>query len=213
MLNGKVALITGGSRGIGAGIVTYFLNQGARVAFTYRSSSAASEALIAQLGAGDNVKAYQSDASDFDQAAQLIADVISDFGTIDILINNAGITRDNLLLRMSEEQWDVVMTNNLKSVFNLTKHIMRPMMKNRKKSIAKEVASRNIRCNAIAPGFIQTDMTDVLNEATIKSYEDSIPLRKLGTSDDIASTCAFLGSDSASYITGQVISVCGGLNI
>lgn len=246
LLTGKVALITGGSRGIGEAIVRSFVNAGASVAFTYASSSARSEEIVAELAAtGATVKAYQSNAADYEAAGQLIDTVIADFGQIDVLINNAGITKDTLMLRMGEEQWDDVINVNLKSVFNLTKHCLRPMLKNRggsiinmgsvvgvfgnagqanyaaskagiigfSKSIAKEVGSRGIRCNVIAPGFIATDMTDALTDEQRKAYEDNIPLKKLGSGDDVANTCIFLGSDMGQYVTGQVISVCGGLNM
>lgn len=244
LLDGKTCLITGGSRGIGTSIVKKFVAEGAQVAFTYRSSADSANALIAELG-NDKVIAFKSDASSFAEAEKLIADVLEAFGKIDILINNAGITQDTLMLRMSEQQWDQVIEVNLKSVFNLTKHVMKPMLKARSgsiinmssvvgvfgnagqanyaaskagiigftKSIAKEVGSRGIRCNAIAPGFIQTEMTDELNEATIKGYIDSIPLKRLGIGDDIANASVFLGSDMSTYVTGQVLSVCGGMNV
>lgn len=246
MLENKIALITGGSRGIGESIVRKFAAQGATVVFTYLSSAEKAEALAKELSDAHNVavKAIRSDASDYTQAESLIQEVTDTFGRIDILINNAGITKDTLMLRMSEEQWDQVMEVNLKSVFNLTKHVLKPMMKNKSgsiinmgsvvgvfgnagqanyaaskagiigfsKSIAKEVGSRNIRCNVIAPGFIETDMTHVLTEEQKKAYADSIPLKKLGSGDDVANACVFLGSDMGQYITGQVVSVCGGLN-
>lgn len=244
LLEGKVALVTGGSRGIGEAIVREMVAAGAKVAFTYRSSSALADAIVADLNT-DNVKAFQSDAADYAAAEELIKDVVTAFGSIDILINNAGITKDNLMLRMSEDQWDQVITVNLKSVFNLTKHAMRTMLKQRSgsiinlssvvgifgnagqanyaaskagiigftKSIAKEVGSRSIRCNAICPGFIETDMTDALTPEQRKAYEDNIPLKRLGTGKDIADLCIFLGSDQSKYITGQALSVCGGLNM
>ena len=244
-LQDKVALVTGGSRGIGEAIVRKFAEAGAQVAFTYHSSSARADAIIAELSAtGATVKAYQSDASSFTQAEQLITQVLADFGKIDVLVNNAGITRDNLMLRMTEQQWDEVIETNLKSVFNLTKHILKPMLKNRSgsiinmssvvgefgnagqanyaaskagifgftKSIAKEVGSRNIRCNAVAPGFIATDMTDELDEKTRDAFLASIPLKRWGTAEEVANTCLFLASDMATYISGQTISVCGALN-
>lgn len=245
LLEGKNALITGGSRGIGEALVREYVKQGANVAFTYRSSQESAEAIAAELSTSSLVKAYKSDAADYAQSEELIKQVVEDFGTIDILINNAGITKDTLMLRMSEEQWDQVIEVNLKSVFNLTKHTMRYMLKNRSgsiinmssvvgefgnagqanyaaskagilgfsKSIAKEVGSRGIRCNAVAPGFIETDMTDALTDDQRKAYEDSIPLKRLGTGQNIADMCVFLGSDMSTYVTGQVISVCGGLNI
>lgn len=244
ILTGKTALITGGSRGIGKALVEKFIAEGAQVAFTYRSSSAASDAIIQSLNAGDNLKAYQSDASSFEQSEELVKNVLADFGKIDILINNAGITKDTLILRMSEEQWDQVIEVNLKSVFNLTKHVVRPMMKNKSgsiinmssvvgvfgnagqsnysaskagiigftKSIAKELGSRNIRCNAIAPGFIQSEMTDELTDDVKQNYVSNIPLKRFGAGDDVANACIFLGSDMSEYITGQVLSVCGGMN-
>ncbi len=244
LLNGKTALITGGTRGIGKGIVTRFLEEGAQVAFTYRSSSAKADELISSLNAGDNLLAIQSDASSYEASESLIKQVLDRYSKVDILINNAGITKDNLMLRMNEEQWDSVIDINLKSVFNLTKHMLKPMLKNRggsiinmssvvgvfgnagqanyaaskagiigfTKSIAKEVGSRNIRCNAIAPGFIATEMTDELDEAVKKNYTDSIPLKRFGTAKDVADACVFLGSDMSTYVSGQVISVCGAMN-
>lgn len=244
LLEGKTALITGGSRGIGKSIVEKFIAEGAKVAFTFRSSAAKSEAILAELNAGEKLKAYQSDASDYTAAEELVKQVLTDFGQVDILINNAGITKDNLMLRMGEEQWDQVIEVNLKSVFNLTKHLLKPMLKNRggsiinmssvvgvfgnagqanysaskagiigfTKSIAKEVGSRNIRCNAIAPGFIATEMTDELDEKTKEAYTSSIPMKRFGAGDDVANACVFLGSDLSAYVSGQVISVCGAMN-
>ncbi len=245
LLTGKVALITGGSRGIGEAIVMKYAEEGADVAFTYVSSEEKALAVVAAAELkGVRVKAYKSDASDYAQAETLVNEVVETFGKIDILINNAGITKDTLMLRMSEEQWDQVMHVNLKSVFNLTKHILKPMMKNRSgsiinmssvvgvfgnagqanyaaskagiigftKSIAKEVGSRNIRCNAIAPGFIETDMTHVLTDEQKKAYVDSIPLKRLGSGDDVANACVYLGGDLSTYVSGQVLSVCGALN-
>lgn len=246
LLNGKVALITGGSRGIGEAIVLKFAQEGADIAFTYLSSDEKAQAVVKEaVNYGVKVIAYRSDASDYQQAEKLINDVTEAFGKIDILINNAGITKDTLMLRMSEEQWDQVMDVNLKSVFNLTKHVLKPMMKNKSgsiinmgsvvgvfgnagqanyaaskagiigfsKSIAKEVGSRNIRCNVIAPGFIETDMTHVLTEDQKKAYIDSIPLKRLGIGNDVAQACVYLGSDMSTYVSGQVLSVCGGLNV
>lgn len=245
LLSGKVALITGGSRGIGEAIVMKYAEEGADIAFTYVSSKEKALAVVAAAELkGVRVKAYKSDASDYAQAESLVNEVVETFGKIDILINNAGITKDTLMLRMSEEQWDQVMHVNLKSVFNLTKHILKPMMKNRSgsiinmssvvgvfgnagqanyaaskagiigftKSIAKEVGSRNIRCNAIAPGFIETDMTHVLTDEQKKAYIDSIPLKRLGSGDDVANACVYLGGDMSTYVSGQVLSVCGALN-
>ena len=245
LLQDKVALITGGSRGIGAAIVKRFAEQGATVAFTYLSSATRADALVEELkDTGSVVKAYQSDASSFEQAEGLVKAVLEDFGKIDILINNAGITKDNLMLRMSEEQWDQVLQTNLKSIFNLTKQCIRPMMKNRggsiinmssvigitgnvgqanyaaskagilgfSKSIAKEMGSRNIRCNAVAPGFIETDMTDELDEKTKEAYFSVISLKRLGKAEEVADVCVFLGSDMSSYVSGQTLRVCGALN-
>ncbi|PHN04453.1 3-oxoacyl-[acyl-carrier-protein] reductase [Flavilitoribacter nigricans] len=245
LLADKVALITGGSRGIGAAIALRFAEEGAAVAFTYRSSAEKAKAVEAELAAkGVQAKGYQSDAGSFEQAEQLVKSVLEDFGKIDVLVNNAGITRDNLMLRMTEEQWDEVIATNLKSIFNLTKQVVRPMMKNRggsiinmssivgvtgnagqanyaaskagiigfSKSIAKEMGSRNLRCNVIAPGFIETDMTDELDEKTKADYLTNIPLKRLGKGKEIADACVFLGSDMSTYVTGQVLSVCGGLN-
>ncbi|MCB0657500.1 MAG: 3-oxoacyl-[acyl-carrier-protein] reductase [Saprospiraceae bacterium] len=245
-MKGKVTLITGGTRGIGKGIVETFAQAGSQVAFTYRSSSAAADHLVKSLAStGVNIKGYASDAADYQQAEELVKQVLADFGTIDVLINNAGITRDTLMLRMSEQQWDEVIHTNLKSAFNLTKQVLRPMMKARSgsiinmssvvgvfgnagqanyaaskagmigftKSIAKEIGSRNIRCNAIAPGFIETEMTGELSEETMKQYLQNIPLNRLGKVEDVAQLALFLASDASAYITGQVLSVCGGLNI
>ncbi|MCR9285925.1 3-oxoacyl-[acyl-carrier-protein] reductase [Saprospiraceae bacterium] len=245
LLQDKVALITGGSRGIGAAIVKRFAEEGAHVAFTYASSSEKANAVAEEASAsGTTVKAYKSDASSYEQAEDLCKTVLADFGKVDILINNAGITRDTLMLRMSEEQWDKVIEVNLKSVFNLTKHMLRSMLKNRggsiinmssivgvtgnagqanysaskagiigfTKSIAKEVGSRNIRCNAVTPGFIATEMTDALDEKVKEAYMTSIPMKKLGEANDVANICVFLGSDMSKYVSGQVVSVCGALN-
>jgi 3-oxoacyl-[acyl-carrier protein] reductase len=243
LLAGKVALITGGSRGIGEALVRKFVEQGASVAFTYVSASSAERAnqLAAELG--DNVRAYQSDAGDYTQAEQLVAQVVKDFGRLDVLINNAGITRDTLMLRMTEQQWDEVIQTNLKSVFNLTKHALKPMIRTGgsiinmssvvgvfgqagqanyaaskagiigfSKSIAKEYGSRNIRCNAVAPGFIETEMTAVLDEKTREGYLANIPMKRLGKGEEVANACVFLASDMGGYVSGQVLSVCGALN-
>ena len=245
LLQDKVALITGGSRGIGEAIAKRYAEQGASVAFTYRSSEERAKKIETELQAmGVKAKGYKSDASSYEQAEVLVKEVLEEFGQVDILINNAGITRDNLMLRMSEEQWDQVMETNLKSVFNLTKQIIRPMMKNRSgsiinmssvvgvfgnagqanyaaskagiigfsKSIAKEIGSRGIRCNAVAPGFIETDMTDELNEKTKEAFLASIPMKRLGDPNEVADVCVFLGSDMSKYVSGQTISVCGALN-
>jgi 3-oxoacyl-[acyl-carrier protein] reductase len=249
LLEGKVAIITGASRGIGEGIAIKFAEEGANVAFTYISNSSAEKAktLEEKLKAmGVKAKAYQSNAADFAQCENFVADVLKEFGTVDICVNNAGISKDNLLLRMTSEQWDEVMQVNLKSVFNMTKQVIRPMMKAKNgsiinmssiigemgnagqtsyaaskagiigftKSVAKELGSRNIRCNAIAPGFVETDMTTYLKEGeAAEKYKAGIPLGKFATTEDIANTALFLASNLGSYITGQVISVCGGLNI
>jgi len=245
LLSEKVALVTGGSRGIGAAIVRKFASEGANVAFTYRSSAEKALAIQKELEAmGVKAEAIQSDAANYGQAEALIKQVIENFGKIDILINNAGITKDTLMLRMNEEQWDQVIDVNLKSVFNLTKHALRPMLKNRSgsiinmssvvgvfgnagqanyaaskagiigftKSIAKEVGSRSIRCNAIAPGFIETEMTEVLDDKTKEGFLTNIPLKRLGKGEEVANACVFLGSDMSTYVSGQVLSVCGALN-
>ena len=244
LLENKVALITGGSRGIGKGIVEVFAAQGAHVAFTYNSSAEAANAMADELSQnGVIVKAYQSDAAQFDQAESLVAQVLADFGSIDVLINNAGITKDNLLMRISEEDFDRVIEVNLKSVFNMTKAVQRTMLKQRhgsiinmssivgvqgnagqtnyaaskagiigfSKSVALELGSRNIRCNVIAPGFIETEMTQKLDEATVQSWRDGIPLKRGGNPQDIANTCLYLASELSSYVTGQVIHVDGGM--
>ena len=244
LLEGKIALITGASRGIGRGIAKAFAAQGAAVAFTYLSSVEKGQALEAELaGEGIRAKGYRSDASDFDQAQALVDEVIKDFGRIDILVNNAGITRDGLLMRMSKDQWDAVIHANLDSVFNLTKGVQRYMLKQRSgsiinmssvvgikgnagqanyaaskagiigftKSVALELGSRGIRCNAIAPGFIATEMTESLNPKVLEGWLESIPLKRAGTVEDIANACLYLGSDLSSYVTGQVLSVNGGM--
>jgi 3-oxoacyl-[acyl-carrier protein] reductase len=244
LLKGKVALITGASRGIGNSIAREYVKQGASVAFTYLSSVERGEALEKELSAeGIKVKGYRSDAADFASSEALVKSVIEDFGTIDILVNNAGITRDNLLMRMSEEQWDDVLRVNLKSIFNLTKNITRTMLKARSgsiinitsvvgltgqagqvnysaskagilgltKSVAKELGSRGVRCNAIAPGFIETEMTEELDEEVKKTWLTSIPLKRAGQGSDIANACVFLGSDMSTYITGQTMVVDGGM--
>jgi 3-oxoacyl-[acyl-carrier protein] reductase len=244
LLEGKVAIITGASRGIGSGIAKVFAQQGAHVAFTYSSSAESAMALENELVAlGSKAKGYQSNAANFDEAQKLVDDVIADFGTVDILINNAGITKDNLLMRMSEEDFDKVIEINLKSVFNMTKAVQKIMLKNRAgsivnmssvvgvkgnagqanyaaskagmigftKSIALELGSRNIRCNAIAPGFIETEMTAKLNEDVVKGWRDAIPLKRGGSPEDVANVCVFLGSEMSAYVTGQVINVDGGM--
>jgi 3-oxoacyl-[acyl-carrier protein] reductase len=244
LLENKTAIITGATRGIGRGIAVEFANQGANVAFTYNSSVDAANALEEELKAlGVKAKGYQSNAAEFDTAQELAKEVLKEFGSIDVLINNAGITKDNLLMRISEEDFDKVIEVNLKSVFNLTKAVIRPMMKQRKgsiinmssvvglkgnagqtnyaaskagivgfsKSVALELGSRNIRSNVIAPGFIETEMTAKLDEAVVQGWRDSIPLKRGGTPKDIADACVFLASDMSSYITGQTLSVDGGM--
>jgi 3-oxoacyl-[acyl-carrier protein] reductase len=244
LLENKTAIITGATRGIGRGIAEVFAKNGANVAFTYSSSAEAAKDLEKDLSAhGVKAKGYQSNAADFNAAQELALKVIEDFGAIDILINNAGITKDNLLMRISEEDFDTVIEVNLKSVFNLTKAVIRPMMKQRSgsiinmssvvgvkgnagqanyaaskagilgftKSVALELGSRNIRCNAIAPGFIETEMTGVLPEETVKTWRDAIPLKRGGTPEDVANACVFLASDLSSYITGQTLHVDGGM--
>ena len=244
LLKGKNAIITGASRGIGKGIATMFAQNGANVAFTYSSSSDAAKSLEKELKSyGTNIKSYQSNAASFDDSQKLIDNILEDFGSIDILINNAGITKDNLLMRMQESDFDVVMDVNLKSVFNMTKAVQKTMLKQKKgsiinmssvvgvkgnagqsnyaaskagiigfsKSIALELGSRNIRCNVVAPGFIETEMTAKLNEDTVNEWRKGIPLRRGGTPQDIANTCTWLASDLSSYITGQVINVDGGM--
>lgn len=244
-LQGKVALVTGGSRGIGAALVRRFVQAGAQVAFTYQRSAGPAEELAAELSAsGAVVRTYLSDAASFEQAGVLIETVVKDFGRIDAVVNNAGITRDNLLLRMGEAEWDEVLQTNLKSVFNVTKHVTRVMLKQRSgsiinmtsivgmigqagqanyaaskagiigftKSVAKELGSRSIRCNAIAPGFIETDMTAALPAETAQNYFKQIPLGRFGKPEEVADVALFLASDRSSYISGQVISVCGALN-
>ena len=244
LLEGKVAIITGASRGIGSGIAKIFAQHGAQVAFTYSSSAESALALEKELLAfGSKAKGYQSNAANYEEAHQLVDDVITDFGTVDILINNAGITKDNLLMRMSEEDFDKVIEINLKSVFNMTKAVQKIMLKNRSgsiinmssvvgvkgnagqanyaaskagmigftKSIALELGSRNIRCNAIAPGFIETEMTAKLNEEVVKGWRDAIPLKRGGSPEDVANVCVFLGSNMSAYVTGQVINVDGGM--
>jgi 3-oxoacyl-[acyl-carrier protein] reductase len=244
LLEGKTVIITGASRGIGRGIAEVFAIQGANIAFTYRSSDEKAKALEDELSAnGCKVKGYKSDASNFEAAQQLAVDVLEEFGSIDVLVNNAGITKDGLLMRMSENDFDSVMDINMKSVFNMTKAVLRPMLKQRKgsiinmssvvgvkgnagqanysaskaaingftKSTALELGSRNIRCNSIAPGFIETEMTDALGEEQIQEWRNAIPLKRGGTTEDIANSALFLASDMSAYVTGQVLHVCGGM--
>ncbi len=245
MLSGKTALITGASRGIGKGIAEVFAKNGCNIAFTFASSVEKARAFEAELAAqyGVKVKGYQSNAGDFAQSESLATEVIAEFGKVDILINNAGITRDTLMLRMTENQWDEVMETNLKSAFNLTKAFLKHFLGNRAgsiinmssvvgvtgnagqanyaaskagligftKSIATALGSRNIRCNAIAPGFIETEMTETLDENVKKGWMETIPLKRGGTPEDVANACVFLASDMSTYITGQTLSVCGGM--
>lgn len=244
LLEGKTALITGASKGIGRKIAEKFAEQGANVAFTYLSSVEKGQALETELQSfGTKVKGYRSDASKFSEAEQLINDIVADFGGLDIVVNNAGITKDGLLMRMSEEQWDEVINVNLKSVFNVSKAASKVMMKARKgsiinmssvvgvqgnagqanyaaskagiigfsKSLAKELGSRNIRTNVVAPGFIRTEMTDVLDPKVVQGWEEGIPLKRAGETEDVANACLFLASDMSAYVTGQVLSVCGGM--
>ena len=244
LLQGKSALITGASRGIGKGIALKFAEHGANVAFTYLSSVEKGLELENELKAfGVNAKGYRSDAADYKASEELITQMTADFGSIDIVINNAGITRDGLLMRMSEENFDEVIKTNLKSVFNITKAVQKIMLKQRSgsiinissvvgvkgnagqanyaaskagiigftKSVALELGSRNIRCNAVAPGFIETEMTAVLDEKVVQGWRDAIPLKRGGNVDDVANLCVFLGSDMSAYITGQCINVCGGM--
>ncbi|GFD82096.1 3-oxoacyl-[acyl-carrier-protein] reductase [Tenacibaculum sp. Mcav3-52] len=244
LLENKTAIITGATRGIGRGIALEFANQGCNVAFTYNSSVEAATALENELKElGVNAKGYQSNAAEFDAAQELTKNVLAEFGTIDILVNNAGITKDNLLMRISEEDFDKVIEVNLKSVFNLTKAVIRPMMKQRagsiinmssvvglkgnagqanyaaskagilgfSKSVALELGSRNIRSNVVAPGFIETEMTAKLDEKVVEGWRNEIPLKRGGTPEDIANACVFLASDMSSYITGQTLSVDGGM--
>ena len=244
LLEGKTVIITGASRGIGKGIAEVFAQHGANIAFTYRSSDEKTKSLEEELSVnGCKAKGYKSDASDFVAAQKLAADVLEEFGSIDVLVNNAGITKDGLLMRMSEDDFDSVMDINMKSVFNMTKAVLRPMLKQRKgsiinmssvvgvkgnagqsnysaskaaingftKSTALELGSRNIRCNSIAPGFIETEMTEALGEEQINEWRNSIPLKRGGTTQDIANATLFLASDMSAYVTGQVLHVCGGM--
>jgi 3-oxoacyl-[acyl-carrier protein] reductase len=249
LLAGKVAVITGAARGIGEAVALKFAEQGAHIAFTYISDRSAEKAaaLEQKINAmGVKAKAFKSNAADFEACETFINSVMAEFGQIDICVNNAGISKDNLLLRMTPEQWDEVIDVNLKSVFNMTKQVIKPMMKAKSgsiinmssvigemgnagqssyaaskagvigftKSIAKELGSRNIRCNAVAPGFVETDMTQYLNEGGAgDKYKSMIPLGRFASGEDIANICLFLASDMGSYVTGQTISACGGMNI
>ncbi|TXK44450.1 3-oxoacyl-[acyl-carrier-protein] reductase [Pontibacter qinzhouensis] len=243
-LEGKVALVTGASKGIGRAIAQKFVEMGAQVAFTYLSSVEKGQQLEQELTAdGGKAKGFRSDAADNAQAEKLVEDVISEFGKIDILVNNAGITRDGLLMRMSVDQWDAVINTNLKSVFNLTKSATKHMMRAKAgsiinitsvvgikgnagqanyaaskagiigftKSVALELGSRNIRCNAVAPGFIETEMTSELDQKVVDEWRKAIPLKRGGTPGDVANCVAFLASDEAAYISGQVLQVDGGM--
>lgn len=244
LLEGKTAIVTGGSKGIGKGIAKVFAENGCAVAFTYLSSEEQAMELEKELSdLGVKVKGYKSDASDFDSAEKLVKDVLEEFGSVDVVVNNAGITKDNLLMRMSQEDFDRVVQINLKSVFNLTKHVQRSMLKKRSgsiinissvvgvkgnagqsnyaaskagiigftKSMALELGSRSIRCNAIAPGFIETEMTDKLDEQTVEGWRNAIPLKRGGTPEDVANACLFLASDLSTYVTGQTLQVDGGM--
>ena len=247
LLEGKTAIVTGASRGIGEAIALKLAGQGANIAFTYLSSEEKALALEkALVGLGVKARAYKSNAAHYPACEQLVTEVLKDFGGVDICVNNAGVSKDNLLLRLTPEQWDEVMEVNLKSVYNMTRQVIRPMMKARKgsiinmssiigirgnagqssyaaskagiigftKSIALELGSRNIRCNAIAPGFIETDMTHYLKDGdAAKSFLEKIPLGRFGRAEEVANTTLFLASDLSSYMTGQVLSTCGGLNI
>jgi len=249
LLSGKTAIVTGAARGIGEAVAIAFAEHGANVAFTYVSDSSKEKATLLEeklISLGVQAKAYQSNAAEISQCESMVADVLKTFGQIDICVNNAGISKDNLLLRMTADQWNEVIQTNLNSVFYMTKQIIKPMMKARQgsiinmssiigeignagqssyaaskagiigfsKSVAKELGSRNIRCNAIAPGFVQTDMTSYLNDGdAADKYKASIPLGRFAEPKDIADATVFLASDLSRYITGQVISVCGGLNM
>jgi 3-oxoacyl-[acyl-carrier protein] reductase len=245
LLEGKVALITGGSRGIGEAIALKFAAEGAHIAFTYVSSDERAKALEEKLSAmGVQAKGYKSDAGDYAAAETLVNEIMTQFGTIDICVNNAGISKDNLLMRMTPEQWDDVLKANLKSIYNLSKQVIKPMMKNRKgsiinmssivgmkgnagqssyaaskagiigftKSIAQELGSRNVRVNAIAPGFIETDMTHYLKDGGAEKWFEKIPMARFGKPEEVADVALFLASDMSSYVSGQVISVCGAMN-
>ena len=244
LLKGKIAIVTGASRGIGESIARSFIAQGATVAFTYISSEEKAKELEKSLTAGGGqARGFKSDASKMEDAENLIKEVLEIYGGIDIVVNNAGITDDTLLMRMSEDQWDRVMNVNLKSCFNLTKSVLRTMLKARSgsiinissvvgvqgnagqanyaaskagilgftKSVALELGSRSIRCNAIAPGFIETEMTAKLDEATVQGWRDAIPLKRGGSPEDVANACIFLASDMSTYVTGQTLNVCGGM--
>jgi len=245
LLANKTAIITGASRGIGKGIAEKYAEQGCDIAFSYARSVEKAKALEEELSSkyGVKVVGFQSDAADLESSQKFVDEVVAEFGKIDILINNAGITRDNLLMRMTEDQWDEIMNVNLKSVFNLTKACLRTFLKQKSgsiinmssvvgvmgnagqsnyaaskagiigfsKSVAKELGSRNVRCNVITPGFIETEMTAELGEDALKKWTDGIPLKRGGKPEDVANACVFLGSDMSNYVSGQVLSVCGGM--
>lgn len=244
LLEGKVAIITGATRGIGKGVAEVFAKHGAQIAFTYVSSEEqAKEVEKTLVSFGVKAKGYKSNAADFKQAEQFINDVVAEFGRIDVIVNNAGITRDGLLMRMSEENWDDVINTNLKSVFNITKAALKTLLGQRSgsiinmssvvgiegnagqsnyaaskagaigftKSIAQELGSRNIRCNAICPGFIETEMTAQLNQDIMKGWIEDIPMKRPGTPEDVANAALFLASDLSLYVTGQTLNVCGGM--
>lgn len=244
LLDGKVTLVTGGTRGIGKGTCQKFAEEGATLVFTYLSSEEKANAFADELSkSGVEVMAVRSDASKLEEAEALVNQIVEKYGQLDAVVNNAGITRDNLLMRMKEEDWDDVMNTNLKSVFNVTKAVQRTLLKQRSgsiinissivgvqgnagqsnyaaskagiigftKSIAKELGSRNIRCNAITPGFIETEMTDALDEKVVEEWRQQIPLKRGGTPEDVANAALFLASDMSTYVTGQAISVCGGM--
>ena len=244
LLDGKVSIITGATRGIGKGIAEKFADEGSDVIFTYASSEEKAKIVEKELQAkGVQAKGYKVNAADYDATVEFVKEVYKDFPVVDVVVNNAGITRDNLLLRMSLEQWDEVIDTNLKSVFNMTKAVMRNMLKKRSgsiinmasvvgvrgnpgqanyaaskagiigftKSVALELGSRNIRCNAIAPGFIETEMTAALDQEVVKGWTDNIPLKRGGQPEDIANATVFLASDMSAYISGQTLNVCGGM--
>lgn len=244
MVEGKKVLVTGGSRGIGKAIVELFARRGAEVGFTYSSSEEAASRITEELSAsGHKVRAFKSDAASFAEATALVEAFLDEFGGLDVLINNAGITRDNLLMRMGEEDFDRVIEVNLKSVFNMTKAVQKTLLKQRSgsiinmssvvgikgnpgqtnyaaskagiigfsKSVALELGSRNVRCNVVAPGFIETEMTEQLDEKVVRAWRDAIPLKRGGTAKDVANACLYLASDLSSYVSGQVLQVDGGM--